>query len=179
MGSLSPFASMLISATLLGVLVGACAQSRGLTPAFRDSVIIGVADTGAHLYRGEPGNGRAEPTRSVIRNQRALNELWSTLQAHVPPPRVDFSQKDVLVARFGVHGSTGRAISIDTVLTGAAQRIVVVRVTAVNEDCLVGSALTYPVDIVVVPHESTRTTRFVERTHRLPGCVPSPRPIRR
>jgi hypothetical protein len=158
--------------------MSACAQTRGRIPALRDRVIIGVADTAAHLYR-DAEDGPHDPARRIIREQRGLDQLWSTLQHPLPAPRVDFSQSDVLVAAFGIHGSLGPTISIDTVLTRGAERIVVVRVTDVNEQCLVASELTFPVDIVVVPHESTRTTQFVERRARLPGCFPSPRPIRR
>lgn len=183
MSSLFRAASSFVGATLFGFIMGACAlsapaPSRGRTPTPSYTVILGIADTAAHLYR-DAEFGPHEPTRRIIREQRGLDELWSTLQAHVPAPSVDFVQKDVLVAAFGVHGSVGPTISIDTVLTRGAERIVVVRVTVLNERCLEESALTEPIDIVVVPHEPWRTTQFVERRDRLPGCIPSPRAIRR
>ncbi len=183
MGSLSRSGSRFVGATLLGFLIsacamGACAQTRGRIPALRDSVIIGVADTAAHLYRDFEGNGPGKPARRVIREQRDLDEVWSTLDHLFAVPRIDFAQNDVLVAAFGASSSVGPAISIDTVLIRDAKRIVVVRVTDINERCLASSAMTEPIDIVVVPHDSTRTTQFVERTASFPDCRVGQNPIR-
>jgi hypothetical protein len=171
--------SILFGAALLGFLtsacaISACAQSRGRAPAARDTVIIGVADTAAHLYRSPEGNGPDTSTRRVMRDQRNLEELWKTIDSLLPLPRVDFARSDVLVAAFGAWGRLEPAINIDTVLTRGAERIVIVRVTSVAEDCLMPSEMTYPIDIVVVPRDSTRTTRFIERKTRLRGCLPSP-----
>lgn len=178
MPSLFRSGSRLIGATLLGVLMSACAQTQGIRPALGDTVVIGMTDTGAHLYR-ELWFGPDYPTRRVIREQRDLDEFWSTLQTHIPPPTVDFSQKDVLAVGFGRYKTLGPTISIDTVLTRGSDRIVVVRVRDLIGNCLVPSAVSAPFDIVVVPRDSTRTTQFAERRTRLTGCVPSPDPIRR
>jgi hypothetical protein len=184
MGSLYRSGSRLVDATLLGSLftacsMSACAQTRGSGLDLRNTVLIGVVDTAAHLHRDRRGNGPQEPTRRIIREQHALDTLWSILQEHFPAPRLDFSKEDVLVAGMGGQSAVGPTISIDTVLTRGAERIVFVRVTEVAEECLLASAYTYPIDIVVVPRDSTRTTRFVERTTRLSGCRPSPPAIRR
>lgn len=176
----SPFRTVfiIVGATLLGVLTNACAQTQGIRPARGDTVIIGMIDTATHL-RPDVYFGPRQRTRRIIREQRDLDELWSTLQSHVPVPRVDFSQKDVLVGGFGTYPSEGPTISIDTVLTRGEERIVVVRTTHLREACLVPSVVTAPFDIVVVPHDSTRTTRFVERSVHSSSCVPSLYPIRR
>lgn len=178
MYSPSRTAFILVGTALLGVLTNACAQTHGIQPALGDTVIIGITDTAAHLRR-EIWFGPRQRTRRVIREQRDLDALWSGLQAHVPTPRVDFSQKDVLVAGYGDYPAVGPTISIDTVLTRGLERIVVVRVTDLVGNCLVPSAVTAPFDIVVVPRDTARTTQFVERRARLTGCNPSPDPIRR
>lgn len=166
-----------VGATLLGVL-SACALVHGRSSAPRDVVIIGVADTAAHLYR-QLWFGPDDPTRRVIREQRDLDEFWSTLQTHIPPPTVDFSRKDVLAVGFGRYAVTAPTISIDTVLTRGSERIVVVRVRDLMEECLVPSAVSAPFDLVVVPRDSIRTTQFAERRMLLTECHPSPDPIRR
>jgi hypothetical protein len=169
---------ILVGTALLCVLMSACAQTLRIRATPGDRVIIGITDTAAHLRR-DFYFGPHQPTRRVIRQQRDLDGFWSTLQTHIPPPTVDFSQRDVLAVGFGSHGSEGPTISIDTVLTRGQERIAVVRTTYLTEACLVPSVVTAPFDIVVVPRDSTRTTQFVERSVRSRSCFPSPNPIRR
>lgn len=178
MYSLSRTAVIIVGVALLGVLTNACAQTQRIRPALGDTVVIGMTDTAAHLYR-ELWFGPDYPIRRVIREQRDLDEFWSTLQTHIPPPTVDFSQKDVLAVGFGRYPTLGPTISIDTVLTRGSERIVVVGVRDLIGNCLVPSAVSAPFDIVVVPRDSTRTTQFAERRMRLTDCHPSPDPIRR
>lgn len=144
MRSLICFGPVLVGVGILAVFASACAQTRGLSPALPDSVLIGVKDTAAHLYRSAEGNGRREPARRVIREQRDLDDIWRTLYSPGPVPRIDFAQRDVLVAAHGTYGSFDPMINIATVLTRGAERIVIVRVTRINEECLSASELTHP-----------------------------------
>lgn len=158
---------------LVGLLALAAPRGAQAQP-HPDTVIIGVRDTAAHLHRSREGNGPDKPVRRVIRDQQNLDEVWRMLTSRMRVPRIDFEDQDVLVAAFGVDGYIGPTINIDTVLTRDAERIAIVRVTDVAERCLLAAAYSYPIDIVVVPRDSTRTTRFVERKTRLRGCRPSP-----
>jgi hypothetical protein len=176
--------SMFFGAALLGLFTSvcaksACAQSRGRIPGLRDTIIVGVADTAAHLYRSAEDNGPKAPLRRVIRDRQNLHEIWKTFDSLLPAPSVDFERSDVLVAAIGAWGYFGPTINIDTVLTRGPERIAIVRVRNVAEECLTASELTHPIDIVVVPRDSTRPTRFIERRTRLRGCLPSPPPILR
>jgi hypothetical protein len=154
----------------LAAVIG-CAQSQPMPAPVAlptgASVIISTTDSAAHLYRDEHQR-LAEPLRVVVSDSVVLDSLWRRM-ALGRLPAIDFKRSQVIVAILGAE-TVGPTISIDTVASYADERLVVVQRTYPPARCLQAQETVIPADIVLVPRDTVRHVRFVERLKTLQDC---------
>jgi hypothetical protein len=179
MGPMIP-QSFLRAVLILALAVGTSGAQGGQprSPMSRtvERVVVTIRDTSAHVYHEDSG-GIADSLRLVIGDSASFTEFWNRLvrtkQPNRLPPVIDFGKHSVIVAALGARGASGPRISIDTVRVQSDVRYVVVRRVLPHEHCMdftQGYELGRPVDVVVVPRDSVRTTRFIERVVHLSDC---------
>ena len=97
--------------------------------------------------------GAKDRLNLVVQTEAEWLALWKNIRRNPePPPEVDFGSRTVLVALFGVAGTTGYSIEIkDVVTTSDATLRVLVETMAPGWNCGTGQALTYPVHMVSIP----------------------------
>lgn len=101
-------------------------------------------------------SGLRQPVRTVVRTNDAWTEIWAAIQQGtnpVPPvPAIDFGTEMVIVVAMGEQRSTGYVITIERVSEAGGGGIdAVVHTRRPGNGCVVGAALTQPLDIVRVP----------------------------
>jgi len=92
-----------------------------------------------------------------VRSQAEWNAMWNTLRiASVEPrptaPNIDFGKFTMLVAALGTRPTGGYAVRIGQVLDDGTTIHVSVFETRPGKNCVVTTALTYPIDIALIPH---------------------------
>ena len=150
-------------AALYGGLRAAPAGAQG-------AVLVGAADSAAHVYRGER-SGFADAARLVVRDAATWRRVWAVLAAgradSLAPPPVDFRRELLIVAAFGARPSAGHRVAIDTVRRGDFAVEAVVRSVEPAAGCAAAFALVQPVDVVRVPR-TERPVAFAERRAAAP-----------
>jgi hypothetical protein len=112
-------------------------------------------------------SGLRQPVRTVVRTNKAWAEMWAAIHQPanpVPPaPAIDFATEMVIVVAMGEQRSTGYAITIERVSEAGDGGIdAIVRTRRPGDRCVVGAALTQPLDIVRVPRREG-AVRFAEQ----------------
>jgi hypothetical protein len=114
--------------------------------------------------------GISEARRLVIRDANAWAEFWSELGVG-DRPAVDFSRDLVIAVAAGQRPTGGHEIAVSKVSqTDGELRVEVVETTP-GPNCMTTSALTQPVDVVVVQGVSSKSWSFVQR-QEVRGCQP-------
>ena len=112
--------------------------------------------------------GINERRRLVIRDANGWAAFWSELGVG-ERPAVDFTRDLVVAVAAGQQSSGGHEISVSQVTsTNGELRIEVVE-TSPGPNCMTTTALTQPVDVVVVPAVDARGWSFVEQK-QVRGC---------
>jgi hypothetical protein len=135
------------------------------------SVVLTPKDRVAHIYRALENN-TSDSARLVIRDQETLDDFaeHSGIPKTDLPTGIDFASDEVIVAAMGGQASLGPTIDIDSVADVDDERIVIVRQTLPAPGCLLPSAYTHPLDVVLVHRRSGRRVRFLERIDKLRDC---------
>jgi hypothetical protein len=108
------------------------------------------------------GSGIKGARQLVIRDAATWAQFWSELGAGVRP-QVDFGRDLVIAVASGERSSGGHDIEVQKVTrTGGELRIEVLR-TAPGKDCMATTALTQPVDVVMVPAAGVTGWSFIDR----------------
>jgi protease stability complex PrcB-like protein len=106
--------------------------------------------------------GVGESRRVVIRDANSWAEFWSELGTG-DRPEVDFTQAVVVAVAAGQRPGGGYEIAVSRVSQAGGELNVEVLETSPGPNCLTSSALTQPVDVVVVPVAALRSWSFTER----------------
>jgi hypothetical protein len=106
--------------------------------------------------------GIREARRVVIQDANAWAEFWSELGVG-NRPAVDFTRDVVIAVAAGERPSGGYGIAITQVTHRNADLTAEVLETVPGPNCLSASALTQPVDVVVVHGVNPKSWSFVER----------------
>ena len=112
--------------------------------------------------------GISEARRLVIRDANAWAEFWSELGVG-DRPAVDFSQDLVIAVAAGQRPTGGHEIAVTQVTQSNGELRVEVLETSPGPNCMTTSALTQPVDVVVVQGVNPRSWSFVQRKE-VRGC---------
>jgi len=112
--------------------------------------------------------GINEKRRLVIRDANGWSAFWSELGVG-DRPAVDFTRDLVVAVAAGQQSSGGYEVAIDRVTQNNAELIIEVVETSPGPNCMTTSALTQPVDVVVIPSVNARGWSFVERKE-VRGC---------
>ena len=120
-------------------------------------------------------SGLTDSVRAVIADSATWQELWDRIQQGrrpaAPLPRIDFRRDALVLAALGARGSTGYAITIDSVLQSAdapPTATVYLTKTRPASGSVVGAMKTAPLDVVRIPQAGGRAT-FVERWREEPS----------
>ena len=100
--------------------------------------------------------------RLVIRDQRTWAAFWSELGAGVRP-EVNFTRDLVIAVASGEHSSGGHQIAVQQVTRDGGELRIEVVDTSPGPDCMTTSALTQPVDVVLVPADGVKGWSFIDR----------------
>jgi hypothetical protein len=112
--------------------------------------------------------GINERRRLVIRNANAWSAFWSELGVG-DRPAVDFTRDLVVAVAAGQQSSGGYEVAVDRVTQNNGELIIEVVETSPGPNCMTTSALTQPVDVVVMSSVNARGWSFVERKE-VRGC---------
>ena len=112
--------------------------------------------------------GINEKRRLVIRDANAWAAFWSELGVG-DRPAVDFTRDLVVAVAGGQQSSGGYEVAVDRVTQNNGELTIEVVETSPGPNCMTTSALTQPVDVVVVPGVNARGWSFVERKE-VRGC---------
>ena len=112
--------------------------------------------------------GINERRRLVIRDANGWAAFWSELGAG-DRPAVDFTRDLVIAVAAGQQSSGGHEIAVDRVAQNNGELRIEVVEKSPSPNCMTTSALTQPVDVVVVPGVNARGWSFVERKE-VRGC---------
>jgi hypothetical protein len=112
--------------------------------------------------------GISEARRLVIRDANAWTEFWSELGVG-DRPAVDFSQDLVIAVAAGQRPTGGHEIAVTQVNQSNGELRVELVETTPGPNCMTTSALTQPVDVVVVKGVNPRSWSFVQRKE-VRGC---------
>lgn len=131
----------------------------GATPvAFRSVEELGP-------YRSS--SGLQQRQRVVVEEPQAWEALWGTLTSRQPQapalPSVDFSRERLVVVSMGERPSGGYSIEVEGVFLSGGTLYVSVLEVSPGSDCMTTTAMTQPVDAVVVP-AGKEPVKFVERS---------------
>jgi hypothetical protein len=114
--------------------------------------------------------GVREARRLVIRDANTWAEFWSELGVG-ERPAVDFSQNLVIAVASGQRPSGGHEIAISRVTQSNGELTVEVVEATPGPNCMSTSALTQPVDVIVLTGLSVKNWSFVEQK-QVRGCQP-------
>ena len=112
--------------------------------------------------------GIQERRRQVIRDANGWAAFWSEVGTG-DRPAVDFTRDLVIAVAAGQQSSGGHEIAVEKVTRNNGELVIEVVETAPSPNCMTTSALTQPVDVVVVPAVDARGWSFVERRD-VRGC---------
>lgn len=112
--------------------------------------------------------GIGEARRLVIRDANAWAEFWSELGVG-DRPAVDFTRDLVVAVSAGQQPTGGHEIAVSQVSPNDGELTIEVVETRPGPNCATTSALTQPVDVVVVSGVNSRSWSFVERKE-VKGC---------
>ena len=105
-------------------------------------------------------------TQLVVSDPASWQELWAVIGASNSdtrtPPKVDFSESEVIVVAMGERKRAGFQIRIEQVTFSETSRNVQVLMTMPAEQCTGAEVITTPADAVVAS-KTTRPTVFTER----------------
>jgi hypothetical protein len=101
--------------------------------------------------------------RLVIRDPATWSRFWAELGAGVRP-QVDFGRDLVIAVASGERSSGGHDIAVQRVAREGGQLRIEVLETTPGPGCMSTSALTQPVDVVVVPSPGVEGWSFIDRT---------------
>jgi hypothetical protein len=134
------------------------------------TVLVGPADSAAHVYRGDR-SGFADAARLVVRDADSWRRVWAVLALGradtLTPPPVDFRREILILAAYGARPTSGHHVAIDTVRRGGFAVEAVVRSVEPGERCESALEIVQPVDVVRVPR-TERPVAFVERRATAP-----------
>jgi hypothetical protein len=106
--------------------------------------------------------------RLVIREQGTWSRFWSELGAGARP-KVDFSRDLVIAVASGERSRGGHEIVVRRVTRSGGELRIEVLETAPGSTCMATSALTQPVDVVLVPTAGVTGWSFIDR-HATRDC---------
>jgi hypothetical protein len=112
--------------------------------------------------------GINEKRRLVIRDANGWAAFWSELGVG-DRPAVDFTRDLVVAVAAGQQSTGGHEIAVDRVSQNNGELTIEVVETSPGPNCMTTSALTQPVDVVVIPRVDARGWSFVER-REVRGC---------
>jgi PrcB C-terminal len=101
--------------------------------------------------------------RLVIREQGTWSRFWAELGAGAKP-RVDFSKDLVIAVASGERSRGGHGIVVRRVSRSGGQLRIEVLETSPGPTCMATTALTQPVDVVLVPTRGVTGWSFIDRT---------------
>lgn len=112
--------------------------------------------------------GINESRRLVIRDANAWARFWAELGVGERPD-IDFTQNLVVAVAAGQRPSGGYEIAVQRVSQTNGALSIEVQETSPGPNCMSSSALTQPVDVVVLPSVNTRGWSFIEH-QEVRGC---------
>jgi hypothetical protein len=112
--------------------------------------------------------GISESRRLVIRDANTWARFWAELGVG-ERPAIDFSQNLVVAVAAGQRSSGGYEIAVRRVSQANSDLTIEVEETAPGPNCMTTSALTQPVDVVVLPAVGARSWSFIEH-QEVRGC---------
>jgi protease stability complex PrcB-like protein len=101
--------------------------------------------------------------RLVIRDPDTWSRFWSELGAGVQP-QVDWSRNLVIAVASGERSSGGHDIALQKVSRSEGELRIEVLETSPGPECATTSALSQPVDVVMVPSAGVTGWSFIDRT---------------
>jgi hypothetical protein len=114
--------------------------------------------------------GIRETRRQIIQDANAWAEFWAELGVG-ERPAVDFSRDVVIAVAAGERPSGGNEIAVTKATQNNGELTAEVQETVPGPNCMTTSALTQPVDVVVVQSFKPKSWSFVERKE-VRGCRP-------
>ena len=112
--------------------------------------------------------GISERRRLVIRDANGWAAFWSELGVG-DRPALDFTRDLVVAVAAGQQSSGGHEISVTQVTNANGELRIEVVETSPGPNCMTTTALTQPVDVVVVPAVGAKNWSFVEQKE-VRGC---------
>ena len=109
------------------------------------------------------GSGIRGARRLVIRDPATWSHFWSELGAGVPP-QVDFARDLVIAVAAGERSSGGHDIVVREVTRSGGELRITVLETTPGPGCITTTALTQPVDVVMVPAAGVTGWSFIDTT---------------
>jgi len=106
--------------------------------------------------------GIREARRTVIQDANAWAEFWSELGVG-DRPSLDFTRSIVIAVAAGERPTGGHEIAITKVTRREGELTAQVLETAPGPNCLSATALSQPVDVVVLEGDKPRSWSFVEQ----------------
>jgi hypothetical protein len=105
--------------------------------------------------------GISESRRLVIRDANTWARFWAELGVG-ERPAIDFSRNLVVAVAAGQRSSGGYEIAVRRVAQANGDLTIEVEETTPGPNCMTTSALTQPVDVVVLPAVAARSWSFIE-----------------
>jgi hypothetical protein len=112
--------------------------------------------------------GISESRRLVIRDANTWARFWAELGVG-ERPAIDFSRNLVVAVAAGQRSSGGYEIAVRRVAQANGDLTIEVEETTPGPNCMTTSALTQPVDVVVLPAVAARSWSFIEH-QEVRGC---------
>jgi hypothetical protein len=112
--------------------------------------------------------GISESRRLVIRDANTWARFWAELGVG-ERPAIDFSRNLVVAVAAGQRSSGGYEIAVRRVAQANGDLTIEVEETTPGPNCMTTSALTQPVDVVVLPAVGARSWSFIEH-QEVRGC---------
>ena len=130
------------------------------------------SETGVQIRRiGQwTHTGIREARRAVIQDANGWAEFWSELGVG-DRPAVDFTRSVVIAVAAGERPTGGHEIAVANVTRKEGELTIQVLETVPGPNCLSATALSQPVDVVVVEGDKPRSWSFVEQKE-VRGCRP-------
>lgn len=114
--------------------------------------------------------GIREARRTVIQDANAWAEFWSELGVG-DRPAVDFTRAVVIAVAAGERPTGGHEIAVTNVTQREGELSIDVKETAPGPNCLSATALSQPVDVVVIEGDKPQSWSFIEQKE-VRGCRP-------